>query len=157
MPQFDHQSLMVRLCVDVDEGWLDESLRDLNTIIFLEMASGSRRYSRDTEGVLAKLALKRDRASLIDVDLLWGGNPRFLSDLPIRHVLPRYPTAGNIGDPVLFICGSRKGQFGTVHAADKGRIMVSELKVKGRRRAKIPEPIEHPKYDLTLCQWPKMI
>jgi hypothetical protein len=143
--------------VDVDEGWLDESLLSLNTILFLTMAGGSRRFTRATEGVLAKLILKHKRGSFIDVDLLWNNHPRSLHDLPIRHVLPRHPAEENIGDPVLFIRGSRKGQFGTVHAARDERMMVSEVKGKGRRRAKIPEPTEYSKYDLTLCQWPKNI
>jgi len=37
-------------------------------------------------------------------------------------------------------------------------LLQTELpKAAERRRAKIPEPTEHSKYDLTLCQWPKNI
>ena len=150
--------LMVRSYLDVLEGWLDETLRSLNNAIFLQMASGLRRYSRDTEGVFARLTPTSERGNLIDVTLLWDRLPSSLHNLPIRHVLPRHPTAAHSKDPVLFISGPRKGQFGIVHESsgdlEEGRIMVSEVK-KGGRRRKVPEPTEHSMYELTLCQWPK--
>ena len=146
---------MLWTCIDVDEDWLDETLRGLKTILHLTMASGSRRYSHRTEGVSAKLVLAPEHGNVIDVNLLWDDSPKSIRDLPIRHVLPRYPTTENKGDPVLFIRGPRKGLFGIVHNVDDEHVMVSELAKKKGRRAKLPEPAEHSKYDLTTCQWPK--
>ena len=137
----------------MDEDWLDESLRRIN--LYLAMASGRRRYSYATEGVDAKMILSRERGNVIDVQLLWGSTPKYLRDLPIRHVLPQHPTAEQKGDPVLFIRGPRKGQFGTIHSADDGFVMVSELHKKKGRHSKLPKPTKHSRYNLTMCQWPK--
>jgi len=118
------------------------------------MASGSRSHSRTTAGVSAKLVPSRERGNLVNVQLLWDRNPKLLSDLPIRCVIPNHPTPEDIGLPVLFIRGPSKGKFGVVQAINGERVTVAgHTKKKDRRKR--PEVTEHSIHDLTTSQWPK--
>jgi hypothetical protein len=112
----------------VDDHWLDESLRGLQTGLYLNMASGSRAHSRNTEGIKAKLVPSRERGNIIDVYLQWENHPKQLYDLPIRCVVPRHPGAEHKGDPVVFIRGPLKGQFGVVQAVDGERVTIGEIR-----------------------------
>lgn len=143
--------------VGVDDDWLDQSLRGLQTVLWLNMAGGSRSHSRNTEGVSAKLIPSPERGNIVNVQLLWDQNPGVLHGVPIRCVLPRHPGPTNKGDPIVFIRGPSKGQFGVIKAIDGERAMVSAyVKKKDRRkRAGREEPTEHAIHDLSLCQWPK--
>jgi hypothetical protein len=138
----------------VDEYWLDESLRGLQIGIYLNMASGSRAYSRNTEGIMAKLVPSRERGNVVDVQLLWADHPRQLHDLPIRCVVPRHPAVEHKGDPVVFIRGPSKGQFGVVEAVDGEQVTIAEIRIKKDRRKRSRTTV-HPTHDLTLCLWPK--
>jgi len=120
------------------------------------MASGSRSYSRNTEGVSAKLIPSLEPGNIVNVQLLWDQNPRVLHGVPIRCVLPWHPGPTNKGDPVVFIRGPSKGQFGVIKAINGERAMVSAY-VKKKDRRKRTEPTEHAVHDLSLCQWPKNI
>jgi hypothetical protein len=138
----------------VDEDWLDNSLRCLQTALFLNMASGSRAHSLDTEGVEAKLMPSRERGNVINLQLLWDNHPKQLNNVPICRVVPRYPSAKAIGHPALFIRGPLKGQFGVIEAVDGEQAIIQEIRTRKDRHKRI-KSTKHPTYDLTLCQWPK--
>ena len=118
------------------------------------MASGSTSHSRTTAGVRAKLVPSRERGNLVNVQLLWDRNPKLLSDLPIRCVIPNHPTPEDIGLPVLFIRGPSKGKFGVVQAIN-GEQATFTGHTKKKDRRKRPEVTEHSIHDLTTSQWPK--
>ena len=138
----------------MDEDWLDEDLRALQTALHLEMASGPRHYSHSTQGINARLVPSAEHGNIINVSLLWQNNPKSLKGLSIRHVVPRHPTSSNKGDPVVFIRGPFKAQFRVVEDVDNEHVKVSEI-VKKKSRYKKPDCTEHSRYDLVISQWPK--
>jgi hypothetical protein len=137
----------------VDEDWLDETLRGVP--LYLEMASGQRRYSLTTEGVRAKLVRPHERGNVINVNLLWDSLPKTIPNLPTRHVVPRHPNSDHKGDPVVILRGPLKATIGTVHDVVGEDIFFLALPEKTKsRRAKRSEPTKHSMFDLGLCQWP---
>jgi hypothetical protein len=147
-------ALLIRANSAVDEDWLDESLRGLQTVFHLDMASGSRRYSRATEGVRAKLTPSAEHGNIVNIILLWDQSPKSIKGLPIRHVVPHHPTSKNMGDSVVFIRGPLKAQFRVVDHVDGERVFVSEIGKK-KSRSKGPALMEHSLHDVMLSQWPK--
>jgi hypothetical protein len=53
--------------------------------------------------------------------------PEALYDIPIHHVVPKYPTLENKRDPVLFIRGDLKTEYRVINCIEDDLVFVSEI------------------------------
>lgn len=147
------------LATDVPDNWYDETLRSLDVVIMLAMASGSR--ARDRNGVRAyeeKIENRQARlkgtvqaGDMVDVTLLGPDSPSKLSGIHICHLLPKHPdTFANRTLPVIFIGGPLKGEVRFVTKIEGDRVWVKKYDT-----AKCRDTTEHSKYELALIMYPK--
>jgi hypothetical protein len=111
------------------------------------MASGLRRYNARTQYIPAKLEPSPERGNIVNVRLLWSEVPYTLSDLPVRHLLPKHPSANSMGDAVTIIRGDLKGHTRIVNEVAGEAVFT---RAPSAKKAKTADLTKHSIYDLVL-------